>query len=215
MVKAKAKSKQRARRGVKAAGAHNQNVLAKLQPGEAAAVLRTLLEQHPGLVPEAEQLTRGLITHVDARTVADEVEHAVLDIDLDDFDARAGRHSRGYTPPTEAANELLLEALEPFLAQMRRHLELGSEGAAIATCQGIVSGLYRCRGKDPDGVLGWAEDFPEQTAWLAVETLAHESAARHGRVWQLPAAFAAQIPDWADLVDEPRAAAPRRDGDRG
>lgn len=192
--------KQRPQRARKT-GADSGVVLAKLQSAEAVAVLCMLLERHPELVPEAEEIATGLIIEVDVKAVAEEVGHAILDVDEDDFEARSGSHSSGYTHPTEAAYQLMDEAIEPFLENMRRHIELGFEAAAIATCEGIVLGLYRCLGKPPNGVLGWAVDFPIETAVQTIEALARDSAVIHGRAWQLPAAFVKQVPLWKYLIE--------------
>jgi len=102
--------------------------------------------------------------------------------------------------PADAAEELLGEALDPFLEEMKRHIELGFEAAATETCTGIVSGLYRCRGRGTDRLLGWAEDFPADAAGQAVAALARESAARHRRSWRLPDAVVDQVPDWAAMI---------------
>jgi hypothetical protein len=175
-------------------------VLPRLTSDEGADVLRCLLERHPDLVEEAEEIARARIADVDAGAVADEVEQAVLDLEADELDSRAGRTRDGYVEPTDAAWELLGEALDPFLEEMKRHIELGFEAAATETCAGIVLGLYRCRDKGSDRLLGWAEDFPAETAGEAVATLAHESAAKHKRSWRLPGAIVDQVPDWADMV---------------
>ena len=96
--------------------------------------------------------------------IAEDVEQAVLDLDLDDLNARAGRKRWGYVEPTEAAWELLEEAVAPYLDEMRRRTELGLEAAAVAACQAIVLGLYRCQGQATDRVIGWAEDSPAEIA---------------------------------------------------
>jgi len=175
-------------------------VLARLKPEVGAGVLRSLIERHPELVAEAEEIARATVTDIDADAVAEDVEEAVLDLDLDDLNSRAGRHRWGYVEPSEAAWELLAEAVDPFLEEMKRHIELGFEAAATATCAGIVFGVYRCRGKNSDQVLGWAEDFPAETAGDAVATLARESTAKHGRTWRLPGAIVDQVPEWADMI---------------
>ena len=90
-------------------------------------MLRSLLERHPELIAEAEEIASATVTDVDAHAVAEDVEQAVLDRDLDDLNSRAGRHSWGYVEPTEAAWELLAEAVDPFLDEMKRHVELGFE----------------------------------------------------------------------------------------
>lgn len=163
-------------------------------------MLRTFLERHPELVAEAEEIARATVTDVDADAVAADVQQAVLDLDNDDLDTRAGRKSWGYVEPTEAAGELLEEAIDPFLAGMKRHIELGFEAAATATCAGLVVGLYRCRGKNSDQVLGWALDFPAETASQAVAMLAHESAARHHWTWRVADAVLDQVPEWAAMI---------------
>ena len=143
-------------------------LLDELQPGEAALVLRRLLAGHPELVGEAEEISRSTLGGVSFESIAGEVEDAVRQFDLDDLDGRAGRHSWGYTEPTEAAWELLEEALEPFVENMKRHLGLGLHAEAFEICKGIVLGLYQCRDSAGDEFLGWAEDFPAEAAGSAV-----------------------------------------------
>jgi hypothetical protein len=139
------------------------------------------------------------VTDVDVDDVAENVEQALLNLDIDDLSTRAGRKSWGYLEPDEAAGELLGEAVDPFIAQMKRLIELGFERAAIATCAGIVFGLYRCRGKGSDQLVGWLEDFPEEPACQAVATLARGTSAKRRRTWRLPVSVIDQVPEWAEM----------------
>jgi hypothetical protein len=177
------------------------DLLSRITPHEAVAILRVLLERHSELHGEAEEVAKAMVTDVQVEDVAEAVEQAVLGLDLDDLNARAGRHSWGYVEPSEAAWELLEDELNPFLDDMKRHIELGFERAAVTTCQGIVLGLYRGRGKTTDGVLGWAEDFPAEMAAQAAAMLARESSAKRGRGWRLSESFIAQVPDWGEMLD--------------
>jgi hypothetical protein len=174
-------------------------VLDRLNSAESEAVLRALLDRHPELVGEAEEIARAAMTDVDAETVADEVEDVILACDLDELDGRAGRMSWGYVDPSEAAWEILEEALQPFIEQMRRHVDLGFEAAATSTCAGIVLGLYRCRDQGTERVLAYAEDFPAEAAGGAVATLAGVSRTKHGRAWHLPDAIVTGMPEWAGM----------------
>jgi hypothetical protein len=61
------------------------------------------------------------------------------------LNVRAGSHSWGYVEASEAAGELLQEAGEPFVNDMKRYLEMGLENQAWQFCQGIFAGLYRVR----------------------------------------------------------------------
>jgi hypothetical protein len=145
------------------------SVLDRLNPGEAATVLRRLLAAHPDLVAEAEQIAISLLGEVSFESVAEEVEYAVRSVDLDDLNTRAGSHAWGYTEPSEAAWELLEEAVAPFLEDMQRQIELGLETEALEICKGVVLGLYRLRKETKgDGLIGWAEDFPAETAAYTV-----------------------------------------------
>jgi len=197
-------------RGSSTSRTRKGSVLALLKPEEGAGVLRSLLERHPELVAEAEEIARATVTAVDADAVAEEVEQVVLALDIDDLGTRAGRQSWGYVEPSEAAWELLGEAVAPFLEEMKRHIELDFEAAATGTCAGIVLGLYRCRGQGSDRLLGWAEDFPAETAGNAVATLARESTAKHRRTWRLPGAVVDQVPEWADMIGHASKPASRR-----
>jgi hypothetical protein len=124
--------------------ARKGKVLARLKPDEGGNVLRALLERHPELVPEAEDIARATVADVDADAVAEDVAQAVLDLDIDDLEPRAGRKRGGYVEPAEAAWELLEEAIDPFLAEMERHIELGFEAAATAKWAAMIG-----RGSEP------------------------------------------------------------------
>jgi hypothetical protein len=65
--------------------------------------------------------------------------------------------------------ELLEEAVEPFVSQKKRYLEMKLEEPARETCQGILLGLYRVRDGQENDVLGWAEDFPAKAAGNALD----------------------------------------------
>lgn len=146
------------------------SVLNSLKPEEAQTVLHRLLAAHPALGAKAEQIARLLLGEVSFESVADQVEDAVRALSLDDLNSRAGRHEWGYTEPTEAAWELLGEAVDPFLEDMKRQIELGLEAEALEICKGVVLGLYRVRDEKGSEFLGWAPDFPDETAVFVIET---------------------------------------------
>ncbi len=100
--------------------------------------------------------------------------------------------------PAEAAWELLEEALQPFLHDLKRSIELGLESQAVEQCKGIVLGLYRSDQKaSTDHVLEWATDFPLEGAGDAMHTLERESRKHHGEPWRMPTEFLVQVPNWA------------------
>lgn len=178
-------------------------ILDHLAPGESAAVLRRLLTAHPELAAEAEQIARSVLSEVSFESVADDVEDALRSLNLDDLNSRAGRHRWGYTEPTEAAWELLEEALEPFREDMKRQMELGLAAEALEICKGIVLGLYRLRNKEGDEFLGWAPDFPDEAAADAVTAWRDALKERSGTL-PFPRDFVEEfVPEWISLMNEP------------
>jgi hypothetical protein len=186
-----------------------KDVLDRLQAPEAAGVLRALLERHPELRDEAREMATAAVTQVDPESLAEDVEQALACVSEEDFEGRAGRHSWGYVSPDEAAYELLDEALEAFLADMKRLVELGHEEAALATCLGIVLGLHRLTDRKSHDVLEWAPDFAAEAACQAVSAISQEIKKTRGPRWRMPETFFAAVAvEWkADLA---RAANPKQ-----
>lgn len=173
-------AKRKAQPKTKDEGASSANLLEKLESAEAAAVLKRLVTAHPELRAEAEAMARSTLSEASFLSVADEVESAILALDYDDLNGRAGRHSWGYVEPGEAAGELLEEALEPFIADMKRRREIGLEEEARELCQGILLGLYRLRDGGGSDIVGWAPDFPAETAGDVLEIWTGEGKKKTG-----------------------------------
>lgn len=171
------------------------DVLASLTPIERGVVLDALLVDHPELWDEAEALASGLLSSPSAEQIASEVELALTGVPLEDLAARVGRvPGRGYVHETDAAWELIEEALAPFMADLGRRIALGFGVAAATVAVGIVAGLYRVREPAPGSVLAYAgEDAPSM---LAAHVL--DSAEVPGLV--IPDEVAAmRWPEWDDL----------------
>jgi hypothetical protein len=184
--------------------AKQRSALERLEPREAHAILQRLLAAHPELRPEAERMARALLAQIDFVSIAAEVEHSLRCLSLDDLGERAGRHRDGYTPPTQAAWDLLQEAVDPFLANMKRQMDLGLQAEALETCKGILLGLYRLRDLKGDEFLGWAPDFPGEAAAHAVGELTECSGperTRAGAKVLVDETFIGEhVPDWRELV---------------
>ena len=189
------------------AGRHGTDTLERLKPEEAAAVLRRLLEVHPDLASEAEEIAGSLLHEVQYEDIAAEIEDEIRALDYDDLNARAGRHEWGYVEPAEAAEEILEETLEPFVEDLKRHLELGLEAEALEICKGLVLGCYRLSERAGGDVLGWAPDFPGEAAGHALQvwyTGTDDRKRREARGKQrppLPADFLALVPKWIPMIE--------------
>jgi len=184
-----------------------KGALDRLTGDEAATVLRLFLERHPELRKEIDSLAASVIGDVSINDVADAVENELRALDLDDLNSRAGSTAYGYVEPSEAAWELVEEAVTPFLDDIKRRVESGQYDAALFTSVGIVLGLYRLRDNNKDDFLGWAPDSPDEMAEEAVVTL--RKALRAAKTTQgarqpspaLPAVFRDTAPEWADMLE--------------
>ena len=205
-------AKRKAQPKTKDEGASSANLLEKLESAEAAAVLKRLVTAHPELRAEAEAMARSTLSEASFLSVADEVESAILALDYDDLNGRAGRHSWGYVEPGEAAGELLEEALEPFIADMKRRREIGLEEEARELCQGILLGLYRLRDGGGSDIVGWAPDFPAETAGDVLEIWTGEGKKKTGPASQARRGAAItrefvdeHLPEWEWIAERTQA----------
>jgi hypothetical protein len=159
---------------------------------EHARILVELLTSHPELRPDAEDAARRLLGDASIEAVAESVAWALEELPLDALAMRSGRiRGRGYVHETEAAWEILSEAVEPFRADLRRRASLGLDAAA-AVAAGIVAGLYRCREPEDGTVVAYAG--PDSLSQLADEVM--DEATKVGLV--LSRDVADQFwPDWS------------------
>lgn len=180
----------------------DKRVLDALAAEESVAVLRILMDRHPGLRDEAEQIAQGLVSSPSAEDITQDVISAITLVDEDQLAGRAGKHSWGYVEPGEAALQLLEEAVEPIIADMKRRMELGLAEAAETICRGIVIGLNEIDGTGEDGLLGWAPDFPAEEACHALAELirACPMAGRKPSLKRLVDALARDVPGWSEML---------------
>jgi hypothetical protein len=86
-------------------------------------------------------------------------------LDIDELNGRAGyQRGRGYVHPVEAADEILDEALEPFLHDLERRASLGMSAATIELATGILPGLYQCRDGGSETLLEYSPDYAAERA---------------------------------------------------
>lgn len=172
--------------------------LDRLTPFESAALLRTLLQRRPDLRADAEAIAESMLADADIDQVADEVEDAIRQSDVDELHGRAGRQPEGYVEPGEAAWAILEEAIEPFNDDLRRRLDLGRHDAAMSLAIGIVLGLYRCRRHDDADLIAWAEDSLLEAAAGALQVAV--AAPRPDRPAKLPERLVREAPEWIDAL---------------
>jgi hypothetical protein len=142
-----------------------RSALDALSAAEKAAVLDELLAARPDLRQPAEAYADQVMTGADRSAVAGGVEEALQGLDIEKLSTRAGyRPGRGYVHPAEAADEILNEALQPFLDDLQRRDGLGMRSAAAELAAGILLGLYNCRHGNSETLLEYSPDYAAERA---------------------------------------------------
>lgn len=174
-----------------------QTILDRLNPFEAKIVLMRLLSSNVELIPSAQELSRNLLGERSFQKVADELEEVLKSQTLASSPAQSGEDE------IDQAQRILENALEPFIDDLQRMIDLDLEGAALEICQGILLALYNIR-KREDGLFGLATDFPVESA---AHVLSHwfrghhsEERPRKARP-EFPMTFAhRRLPAWETLI---------------
>ena len=179
-----------------------KSVLDKMDPDELATVLRTLLAKHPELRTEADSIGVDMVSAPSVEDVAEDVFDAVTSLDTGAFHGRAGKQPWGYVEPTEAAWELLDEAVVDVMADMKRRAELGLHQAAEKICCGVVLGLHKATATESDGPLRWAPDFPAEEACHAVAELLRMLPAKNRQATRdrLVETLSVLVPGWHEMI---------------
>lgn len=133
-------------------------------------MLDGLLSARPDLRELAETHAVRLVSTADSAAVADAVAGTLLDLDIMELNGRAGyRPGHGYVHESEAAYEILEEALDPYLRDLERRAALGLTAAATELAVGILLGLYRCRHGGGETLLEYSPDYAVERAGHVVD----------------------------------------------
>ncbi len=178
------------------------SALDNMTPSEITTVLRALLEEHPDLSSEAEAVAVEMVSSPSVEDVAEDVFDAVTSLGMDAFHGRAGKQAWGYVEPSQAAWDLLGEAVEDVVSDMKRRMDLGLQKAAETICCGIVFGLHKAKNVGSDGPLAWAPDFPAEEACHAVAELIRACPAKDRGAARdcLVETLGGIVPEWDEMI---------------
>lgn len=149
------------------------SVLATLSASEKATVLDEVLAVRPELRELAETHAARLMSTEDRCAVANDVAATLRGLDIEELNGHAGyRPGRGYVHEVEAADEILDEALAPFLRDLERRAALDMRTAAVEIAVGILLGLYECRDGGSETLLEYSPDYADERATDVVDQCA-------------------------------------------
>lgn len=151
-----------------------ESALGFCSDAEKASVLATLVNDEPEFGERAEAIARRILATVDVMVISDLITGTILELDTEDLANRAGPRRRGYVEPTDAAWQLLEEAIQPWIDDLRRRGRLGFHQAAtdlaMAMTQALEAVEERADRIDDCLLRQWAPDFPSETmSWVQRE----------------------------------------------
>jgi hypothetical protein len=130
---------------------------------------------------------KELLSDINANEIEEKVFATLNSIQIEELWERSGETYYGYNEPTEVAYEMVEEAIEIPLANMKKYRELGMTNIEEAYCVGIVAGLLRYSSEgsndffdavpdDPfniasDIIYEWKKDHPEANLDLIQQTV--------------------------------------------
>ncbi|MBW1777277.1 MAG: hypothetical protein JRJ54_06750 [Deltaproteobacteria bacterium] len=139
------------------------DIFKKISPNEALEILRLITQQDKNLKKKIIELAEDLFRDVDVDDICGAVFDALDGIDVHELWDRAGPKTDGYTSPEDMSVEMFEEALEPFVQEMERLLNLNMLQEAKLYCMGILKGIYQYEEDSESEFKDWASDVPGET----------------------------------------------------
>jgi len=139
------------------------DIFNKISPSEALEILNQIAKTDKKLKKRIIELAEELFRNVDVEAVCEEVFDELDAIDVHELWDRAGPKTDGYTSPEDMAVEMFEEALEPFLQELYRLLDLKMHQEAKLYCMGILKGIYQYEEDSGSEFKDWATDVPGET----------------------------------------------------
>jgi hypothetical protein len=136
------------------------DIFEKITPDEALKILRQLTKTDNDLKMKVIKLAEELLKDVDTDQIHEDVFYALDGIDVNELWDRSGPKSDGYTSPEDMSVEMFEEALELFIQEMKRLLNLKMLREAKIYCMGILKGIYKYKEDSESEFKDWASDVP-------------------------------------------------------
>jgi hypothetical protein len=139
------------------------DIFEKISPNEALEILRQIAKKDKNLRKKITELAEDLFRDVDVDDICEAVFDALDGIDVHELWDRAGPKTDGYTSPEDMSVEMFEEALESFVKEMERLLNLKMLQEAKLYCMGILKGIYQYEEDSESEFKDWASDVPGES----------------------------------------------------
>ena len=145
----------------------SNDIFEKLSPQEALKILKQLVKTDKDLKARVFELAERVIREVSIDEICEEVLYSLDALDVQDLWDRAGPSQYGYTSPDEMAVEMVEDALEPFVGEIKKFQDLKMPEEAKRYCMGVLYGIYRYGWESESEFKIHAEDVPQESfGWI-------------------------------------------------
>ena len=151
-----------------------------ITPEHALSVLKILVKEDKKIATHVQKIITKLICDVDHAEIAGEVLATLDSIEVEDLWDRSGKTRGGYIEPCEMADEMVTEALLPFLNQAKEYKALSMKNEEKLYFMGILQGLYSFDKESGTQFREWAEDVSENVFYGLVAEWKKVSAHKSG-----------------------------------
>ena len=135
-------------------------IIEQLSPADANAVLHALASSDETLAARIAEMAMARFNQVDVEEIAAALYDELDALAVEEVWDRSGRTRHGYVEPSEAADQMIEEALAPFLEDLARYQKLGLRAEANRMCEGLLLGFYRFQHESTSEFKNWAPDAP-------------------------------------------------------
>lgn len=174
-------------------------LIGQLTADQALAVVRRLAERGGNVAKAVAAEAKELLADIDVEEVAEDVLLALDCLDVEEIWDQAGGSRYGYTSPDEAAAEIVEQAIDPNVDQIRRYRELGMADQERSQCMGVVLGLYRYDHESESEFHDWAVDLPADLAGSLVRTW-REGRPSRAAIREMKEFLGRSCPEWSHFV---------------
>jgi hypothetical protein len=136
------------------------DIFNRISPTEALEILRQITKTDKNMKKKIIELAEDLFRDVDVDDICENVFYELDMIDVHELWDRSGSKTDGYTSPEEMSVEMFEEALEPFVQEMQRLLDLKIYQEAKLNCMGILKGIHQYEEDSKSEFKDWATDIP-------------------------------------------------------
>ena len=110
---------------------------------EAFIVLQQIISEKPELEAFIFQVAQRVVTDFSDEEIVGAVYKNLYSLDVEDIYNNSGKSNYGYVEPTEYANEMLVEVIEPYIDEMKKYHERKMMVEVKKYCLGIIKGLKK------------------------------------------------------------------------